>query len=83
MDSNSDKLQALHPNAVVAGHKNPDNADHPDNIAATKKYLQDFEQLNNESSSATEVFNRMFALYPERANPGSLWGAATIGRQNM
>ena len=78
-----DKLQALHPNAVVAGHKNPDNADHPDNIAATKKYLQDFEQMNNESSSATEVFDRMFALYPERANPGSLWGAATIGRQNM
>jgi glyoxylase-like metal-dependent hydrolase (beta-lactamase superfamily II) len=76
-----DKLESLHPKAAVAGHKNPDNSDSPDNIAATKRYLQDFEQLNNESSSAQELFNKMFALYPERANPGSLWGAATSAKQ--
>jgi len=72
-----DKLDSLHPNAAVAGHKNPDYPDSPDNIAATKKYLEDFERLDNETSSAKELFDKMFALYPERANPGSLWGAAT------
>jgi glyoxylase-like metal-dependent hydrolase (beta-lactamase superfamily II) len=76
-----DRLESLHPKAVVAGHKNPDNPDSPDNVAATKKYLEDFERFNSETSSAKELFNKMFALYPERANPGSLWGAATRAKQ--
>jgi glyoxylase-like metal-dependent hydrolase (beta-lactamase superfamily II) len=76
-----DKLESLHPKAVVAGHKNPDYADSPDNIVATKKYLEDYEQAVNETSSATELFDKMFALYPERANPGSLWGAAKKAKQ--
>jgi glyoxylase-like metal-dependent hydrolase (beta-lactamase superfamily II) len=78
-----DKLQALHPKAAIAGHKNPDNSDDPGNIAATKKYLEDFQQQNNETSSAKELFDKMFALYPERANPGSLWGAATNAKQKI
>ena len=76
-----EKLESLHPKAAVAGHKNPDNDDSGDNIAATKKYLEDFERLNNETSSANELFTKMFALYSERANPGSLWGAATKAKQ--
>ena len=76
-----DKLESLQPKAAVAGHKNPDNTDSPNNIAATKKYLEDFERLNNETFSPKELFNKMFALYPERANPGSLWGAATSAKQ--
>jgi glyoxylase-like metal-dependent hydrolase (beta-lactamase superfamily II) len=48
-----DKLESLHPKAVIAGHKNPDYPDSPANIAATKKYLEDFEQLNSETSSAS------------------------------
>lgn len=71
-----DQLESLHPKAVVAGHKNPKLEDSPENILATKKYLQDFERLNDETSSAKELFDKMFALYPERANPGSLWGGA-------
>jgi glyoxylase-like metal-dependent hydrolase (beta-lactamase superfamily II) len=76
-----DKLELLHPKSVVAGHKNPDYPDDPDNIAATKKYLEDFEQLNDETSSAKDLYNKMFALYPGRANPGSLWGAAKSAKQ--
>lgn len=72
-----DKLESLHPRAAVAGHKNPDNADSPDNIGATKRYLEDIDRLNGETTSAKELFDRMFALYGDRANPGSLWGAAT------
>jgi glyoxylase-like metal-dependent hydrolase (beta-lactamase superfamily II) len=76
-----DKFESLHPKAVVAGHKNPGYPDNPENIAATKKYLEDFEQLNNETSSAQELYNKMVALYPERANPGSLWGAAKTAKK--
>jgi hypothetical protein len=76
-----DELESFHPKAAVAGHKNPDLPDSPENIAATKKYLEDFERLNNETSSAKELFDKMFTLYPERANPGSLWGAATRAKQ--
>src|SRR5262245_40336885 len=74
-------LESLHPKAAVAGHKNPDNTDSADNIAKTKKYLADFELLNNENSSPQELFSSMYALYPQRANPGSLWGAATKAKQ--
>ena len=78
-----DHLESLHVKAAVAGHKNPDNSDDPENIAATKKYLEDFERLNSETSSAKELFDKMFALYPERANPGSLWGAVTTAKQRV
>ena len=76
-----DKLEDLHLKAAVAGHKNPDNTDSPDNIAATKKYLEDFERLNMETSSSKELFEKMFQLYPYRANPGSLWGAASKAKK--
>jgi glyoxylase-like metal-dependent hydrolase (beta-lactamase superfamily II) len=76
-----DELESFHPKAAVAGHKNPDLPDSPDNIAATKKYLEDFEKLNSETSSAKELFDKMFALYPQRANPGSLWGSAIRAKQ--
>jgi glyoxylase-like metal-dependent hydrolase (beta-lactamase superfamily II) len=76
-----DELASLHPKVAVAGHKNPDHSDSPDNIAATKKYLADFERLNNETASAKELFDKMFALYSQHANPGSLWGAATRAKQ--
>ena len=40
------------------------------------------ERLNDETSSAEELFQKMFALYQERANPGSLWGATTSAKNN-
>jgi len=76
-----DKLESLHPKFVVAGHKKPENPDSPVNILATKKYLEDFERLNTETSNAVELYNKMLALYPNRANPGSLWGAATSAKK--
>lgn len=75
-----DQLESLHPKAVVAGHKNPEYSDNPNNIAATKKYLEDFDRLDNETTSAKELFHKMFTLYADRANPGSLWGAAKTAK---
>ena len=75
-----DKLEALEARAVVAGHKKPDNADDPKNIAATRQYLSDFIRLDHATETARELFDAMIELYPDRANPGSLWGAATLAK---
>jgi glyoxylase-like metal-dependent hydrolase (beta-lactamase superfamily II)/cephalosporin-C deacetylase-like acetyl esterase len=76
-----DKLMGLHPRFVIAGHKNPSNDDSPDNITATKKYLEDFDRLIGETSTNLELYNKMQALHPGRANPGSLWGAALAAKK--
>ena len=75
-----DALQALEPRAVVAGHKIPDNDDDPANIAATQQYLRDFDRLEHTTTTARELFEAMIELYPDRVNPGSLWGGATSAK---
>lgn len=37
-------------------------------------------RLNQESTTARELFDRMMALHGDRANPGSLWGGATAAK---
>ncbi len=76
-----DKLQALNPKAVVAGHKIPENDDDPRNIAETRKYLRDFDRLNAATETARELYDAMLELYPDRANPGSLWGGANRAKK--
>jgi glyoxylase-like metal-dependent hydrolase (beta-lactamase superfamily II) len=71
-----DVAEALRPLAVVAGHKNPQTADGPSQIQATRRYLTDARQLLESSTSAEEFYKGMLALYPNRINPGALWGAA-------
>jgi glyoxylase-like metal-dependent hydrolase (beta-lactamase superfamily II) len=75
-----DTLEALAPQAVVAGHKVPENDDSPENIAETRDYLRDFIRLNEVTNTARELFDAMIELYPNRANPGSLWGAAASAK---
>ncbi len=72
----TDTLAALDPALVVAGHKNPDLPDHPKILAETKQYLADFNRLDAETRTQAELYEAMLALYPKRANPGSLWGGA-------
>ncbi|MET0637978.1 MAG: MBL fold metallo-hydrolase [Chitinophagaceae bacterium] len=78
-----DKLAALHPQFVIAGHKNATFPDNPENIAITKKYLEDFERLNEETITVLDLYNKMLELYPDRGNIGSLWGAATRAKENL
>src|SRR6201988_3360005 len=49
--STLDKLGALKPKAVVAGHKVPDNNDDPRIVAETRQYLHDFNRLNIETTT--------------------------------
>jgi glyoxylase-like metal-dependent hydrolase (beta-lactamase superfamily II) len=75
-----DKLDALAPRAVVAGHKIPDHDDDPRNIAETRQYLRDFIRLDRTTDSPRALFDAMIELYPDRANPGSLWGGANAAK---
>jgi glyoxylase-like metal-dependent hydrolase (beta-lactamase superfamily II) len=77
-----DMLAELHPKRVVAGHKKPDLPDDPGILPATRKYLEDFDRLNAATSTAVELYTRMLELYPDRANPGSLWGGALAAKKN-
>jgi glyoxylase-like metal-dependent hydrolase (beta-lactamase superfamily II) len=76
-----DTLEALEPRAVVAGHKIPDHDDDPRNIAETRRYLRDFIRLDEATDSPRALFDAMIRLYPDRANPGSLWGGANAAKR--
>jgi glyoxylase-like metal-dependent hydrolase (beta-lactamase superfamily II) len=79
--STLDKLEALKPKAVIAGHKVPENDDDPRIIAETRQYLRDFNRLNAATTTARELYDAMLEIYPDRINPGSLWGAANIAKK--
>jgi glyoxylase-like metal-dependent hydrolase (beta-lactamase superfamily II) len=75
-----DKIDALKPSAVVAGHKSPGNDDSPRNVEETRQYIRDFIRLNDTTKTAPELYDKMLELYPDRANLGSLWSAAAAAK---
>jgi glyoxylase-like metal-dependent hydrolase (beta-lactamase superfamily II) len=71
-----DTIEALHPRAVIAGHKRPGNDDSPRIIEETRQYIRDFDRLAQTTTTARELYDQMLSLYPERINPGRLWASA-------
>src|ERR1700720_1005604 len=71
-----DKVAALQPRAVVAGHKNKDLPDDPAIIDQTRDYLLNARRLLAEKLSPREYFDEMIALYPDRLNVGPVWYTA-------
>lgn len=72
-----DKIESLHPRAVVAAHKRPKNDDNPRIIEETRQYIRDFDRLAETTRTAQELYDKMLDLYPNRVNPGwALWGSA-------
>jgi len=59
-----DRLAALNPAIVVAGHKKPGAPDSPSAIQDTKRYLEDFDRLQKTATSDEELFDQMTELYP-------------------
>ena len=59
-----DRLAALNPAMVVAGHKKPGAPDSPSTIQDTKRYLQDFDRVQKTATSDQELFDQMTELYP-------------------
>ena len=71
-----DTIEALHPRAVIAGHKKPGNEDGPRIIEETQQYIRDFDRLAETTTTARELYDQMLELYPNRVNPGALWSSA-------
>ena len=59
-----DRLAALNPVIVVAGHKKPGAPDSPSAIEDTKRYLQDFDRVQKTAKSDLDLFDQMTELYP-------------------
>ena len=64
----ADRIAALDPTIVVAGHKKPGAPDTPDAIAASQRYLADFGRLRETTTSDRELFDAMTTLYPDWAS---------------
>jgi hypothetical protein len=75
-----DKIEALKPRAVIAGHKKAEKDDSPRIIEETRQYIRDFDRLAGMARSARELYDKMLEFYPNRANPGSLWGSARAAK---
>jgi glyoxylase-like metal-dependent hydrolase (beta-lactamase superfamily II) len=73
-----DKIEALHPKAVVAGHGVLDPDSSPRHIEETRRYIRDFNATVAGASTALDLYEKMLALHPNRVNPGSLWATARV-----
>jgi hypothetical protein len=62
--------------AVVSGHKRDGDPDDPNQIAATRRYINDFAAAAEKAGSHTDLYDAMVALYPDRVNRGVLWNSA-------
>ncbi|MFF7749258.1 MBL fold metallo-hydrolase [Streptomyces sp. NPDC007971] len=71
-----DTIAALHPRAVVAGHKRPGRPDDPATVAETRRYLRDFEAVAERTTTPVDLYRGMLELHPGRVNQGALWGSA-------
>jgi glyoxylase-like metal-dependent hydrolase (beta-lactamase superfamily II) len=73
-----DTIETLKPRAVIAGHKKPEKDDSPRIIEETRQYIRDFERVAEMTTTARELYDKMLEIYPDRANPGSLWSSAHV-----
>ncbi|MFF1818141.1 MBL fold metallo-hydrolase [Kribbella sp. NPDC058245] len=71
-----DRVAALKPKAVVAGHKNVDLPDDPAVLETTRQYLQDVIKFRAEAPTAQNFYDRMIERHPDRRNPSPLWYGA-------
>src|ERR1700677_4983778 len=71
-----DRVAALHPRAVVAGHKDKNRPDDPAVLDETRRYLQDVIRLLDDQPTARDFYAQPVPQFPGRLNPGILWPGA-------
>lgn len=64
-----DKVAALRPETVVAGHKSVGAPDRPESIGASQQYLRDFSRIVSEGGSLDDIVAEMLKLHGDRDNP--------------
>lgn len=74
-----DTVEHLRPRRLVAGHQHPgaDETDVAGIIAASRRYLTDFDAAVETGGSAADVIRTMAAAHGERGNPYTLYVSAT------
>jgi glyoxylase-like metal-dependent hydrolase (beta-lactamase superfamily II) len=75
-----DKIEALHPRAVISGHGVLDPDSSPRHIEETRRYIFDLNAIEASTSTALDLYERMLALHSDRVNPGSLWATAKTAK---
>src|SRR3954470_20730238 len=75
-----DKVEALAPRHIVAGHQNHERDDDAERtIAETRQYLDDAEELLRTESTALDFFDAELDRYPDHLGRTVLWvGASAI-----
>jgi glyoxylase-like metal-dependent hydrolase (beta-lactamase superfamily II) len=74
-----DKVEALDPRHIVAGHQNKELDDDAERtIAQTRQYLDDSEQLAQSATTAVDFFNAKIERYPDFLGRTVLWVGASI-----
>jgi hypothetical protein len=74
-----DKVEALKPRYIVAGHQNKELDDDAERtIAQTRQYLDGAEELAQSASTAVEFFNAKIERYPDLLGRTVLWVGASI-----
>ncbi|WP_053227468.1 MBL fold metallo-hydrolase [Solirubrobacter soli] len=72
-----DTIEALHPRRIVAGHQNHELDDDADRqIAETRQYLDDAEELLQTEDTAEGFFNAKLERYPGHLGRTVLWAGA-------
>jgi glyoxylase-like metal-dependent hydrolase (beta-lactamase superfamily II) len=73
-----DKVAALTPRHVVAGHQNKQLDDDAERtIAETRQYLDDADQLLQTENTAVDFFNAKIERYPNHLARTVLWAGAS------
>jgi glyoxylase-like metal-dependent hydrolase (beta-lactamase superfamily II) len=74
-----DKVEALAPRHIVAGHQNHELDDDAERtIAETREYLDDAEELLRTESTAVDFFNAKLERYPDHLGRTILWIGASV-----
>jgi glyoxylase-like metal-dependent hydrolase (beta-lactamase superfamily II) len=71
-----DTIERLAPTAVVSGHKRDGDPDSPEDIARTRRYIQDFAAAAEKATGYLDLYEAMISRYPDRVNRGVLWNSA-------
>ena len=69
------------PAMLAAGQGAPLGTEIKPIIDETRQYIRDFNALDEVTTTARQLYDAMLDLYPDRANPGSLWGAANTAKK--
>lgn len=73
-----DKVEALRPQRIVAGHQNHRLDDAAERlIADTRRYLDDAEATLQTAPTAVDFFHAMVARYPSHLARTVLWAGAS------